>query len=186
MGCSCPGLSHQLLTPFWKLPGFESGSAWSTLSGGGPRQGHPQRPPDELPSIPAEDVAVSLEQKVAQWMNVLDQRVMETEEKVRRHSRKAPFRYGPVADAHTHAHTMFCKIFKGILETLRGGARGAAEPHSSAPGQDKPLGGAQSWDRARDATTGPTIYLLKHISNMFTHPGWTLVHYSSVTSLRIN
>lgn len=66
---------------------------------------------------------------------------METEEKVRRHSRKAPFRHSPVADAHTHAHTMFCKIFKGILETLRGGACGAAEPHSSAPIEDEPLGG---------------------------------------------
>lgn len=92
----------------------------------------------ELPSIPVEDVAASLERKAAQWRNVLDRRVMETEEKVRRHSRKAPFRHGPVADAHTHAHTMFCKIFKGILETLRGGPRSAAEPHSSAPIEDEP------------------------------------------------
>lgn len=111
----------------------------------------------ELLSIPAEDVAASLEQKAARWMNVLDRQVMETEEKVRRHSRKAPFQHSPVADAHTHAHTMFCKIFKGILETLRGGARGPAEPHSSAPVEDEPLGGALGWDQVGDAALAPPL-----------------------------
>lgn len=43
-GCLCPGLSHRILTPLWKIPGFERGRACSTLSGGGPRQGHPRRP----------------------------------------------------------------------------------------------------------------------------------------------
>lgn len=90
-------------------------------------------------------------------MNVLDRQVMETEEKVRRHSRKAPFQHSPVADAHTHAHTMFCKIFKGILETLREGARGPAEPHSSAPVEDEPLGGALGWDQVGDAALAPPL-----------------------------
>lgn len=82
---------------------------------------------------------------------------METEEKVRRHSRKAPFRHGPVADAHTYAHTMFCKIFKGILETLRGGAHGAAEPHSSAPIEDESLGRACGYDQPGDASLAPPL-----------------------------
>lgn len=108
-----PGISasKSMVDTLWRWP--QAGTFWEAV---------------ELPSIPAENMAVSLEQK-AWWMNILDWQVMETKEKVRRHSRQAPFRHGPVADAHTHAHTMFCKIFKGILETLNGGACRAAEPH---------------------------------------------------------
>jgi len=82
---------------------------------------------------------------------------METKEKVRRHSIKAPFWHGPVADAHAHAHTMFCKIFKGILETLQGGACGAAEPHLSAPIEDEPLDRVWGWDQAGDAALAPPL-----------------------------
>lgn len=55
-GCSCLGLCHQLQALLQKLLGFQHGRAWSTLSGGGPRQGHPRRP-TELLSILAEDTA---------------------------------------------------------------------------------------------------------------------------------
>lgn len=87
-------------------------------------------------------------------MNVLDQRVMGTEEKVRKTFKESSLL---VRSYCRCAHTMFCKIFKGTLENLLEGARGAAEPHSSAPGVDETLTGAWDWDQESSAVLAPPL-----------------------------
>lgn len=94
---------------------------------------------------------------------------METEEKVRRHSRKVSFQHGPVSDAH---NTMFCKICQGILKILCGGERGLQQNLTDQHPQTELWGlGAELFSPKSPPVSGW---------------GWAWMSYHSGLALRIN
>lgn len=94
---------------------------------------------------------------------------METEEKVRRHSRKAPFQHGPASDVH---NTMFCKICHGILKILHGGGRGLKQNLTDQHPQ------TEVW--------GLGAGLFSPRSPLISVWGWAWTRYHSGMALKIN
>lgn len=168
------GARPPALTALQKLPGFQRGTARSALwrwpgrdiLGGCGAAIHPSR-----------ELGLSLEQK-AWWINVLDWRVMETKEQVRRHSRQAPFGTVP-SQTRTHMHTQcFATFLKGSWKPSMEEQQNLTDQHLP---RMIPQGGlgleTQCW---------PHIQLLKHLQHV--HP-WVaqdrLLRYSLGMSLRI-
>lgn len=126
---------------------------------------------------PSRELGLSLEQK-AWWINVLDWRVMETKEQVRRHSRQAPFGTVP-SQTRTHMHTQcFATFLKGPWKPSMEEQQNLTDQHLPSMIPQGGLGlETQCW---------PHIQLLKHLQHV--HP-WVaqdrLLRYSLGMSLRI-